>query len=243
MENNTKKCVHEGHRERLTDLALSAGVENLSNIQAVEFFLTYIFPRGDVNPLAHRLLDKFGTFSNIVDAEIMELYTVPGINIRSAKKIKLFGEMIDLYSDSKLNKNISLKNMGEFLDILEALLKTKSTENLYLFAFDHSYNFIQKRKFELKRVKEVGINPLELYSFISSTKLSYLIIAHNHPGGSARPSLDDHEAVLFVEDLIKHLECELIDSLIVGNDGIYSEKQDSFVRPYRQNDKPFPISQ
>ena len=48
--------LHEGHRARLLDLALNAGVDNMSDIQVVEFFLTYIFPRGDVNPLAHRLL-------------------------------------------------------------------------------------------------------------------------------------------------------------------------------------------
>lgn len=237
MENKSQKCVHEGHRERLTELALSAGIENLSNIQAVEFFLTYIFPRGDVNPLAHRLLDKFGSFSNIVDAEIADLCTVSGINVRSAKKIKLFGKMIDLYSFSKFNRKINLKNMKEFLNILEALLKVKSTENLFLFGFDHSFNLIQQRKYEMKRVREVGISPLELYAFISSTNPAYLIVAHNHPGGTALASPDDHQAVKFIEDILKHLECKLIDSLIVGIDGIYSEKQASFIRPYSQTDK------
>ena len=71
-----KKSIHSGHRERLTNLVDKSGIENVSPIQAVEFFLTYIIPRVDVNPLAHRLLDKFETFGNILDASENDLKSV-----------------------------------------------------------------------------------------------------------------------------------------------------------------------
>lgn len=221
---------HNGHRARLTDLMLNAGIDNASNIQAVEFFLTYIFPRGDVNPLAHRLLNKYETFGGIIDASVNDLVKIKGINQRSAKKIKLFGDLIFYYSSSKMTKQINLKNTGEFLDLCEELVRFKPTENLYIFAIGHNFKLIQKRKFDLKEVRKVGISPLELYDFISSTNLSYLIVLHNHPHGTALASDDDHKAVLFIEELIAHLDCKLLDSFIVGKDGIYSEKQDAFVR-------------
>ena len=85
---------HSGHRLRLTELIAKSGIENVSNVQAVEYFLTYIIPRGDVNPLAHRLLDKFENFGNIIDASENELMQVKGINKRSASKIKLFSELM-----------------------------------------------------------------------------------------------------------------------------------------------------
>ena len=56
---DSKKNIHAGHRRRLMELAYKAGHENLSDIQAVELVLCYVFPRGDVNPLAHRLLDRY----------------------------------------------------------------------------------------------------------------------------------------------------------------------------------------
>lgn len=232
MAEKQKEVLHSGHRERLTDLVLSAGLDGVSNIQAVEFFLTYIFPRGDVNPLAHRLLERFGNFSNIIDAEISDLVSVQGINIRSAKKIKLIGQIIDFYTLSKLNKNVDLQSTGEFLDLLEKLLKVQSTENLFLFAISNNFKLIRKKRCDLKKVRDVGIDPLELYSFISSTKLSYLIVAHNHPNGSAIASPEDHDAVIYIEQLLKPLDCNLLDSFIVGEDGIYSEKQDSYVRSF-----------
>lgn len=232
MEKKEIKNMHNGHRERLTSLVLSAGIDGVSKIQSVEFFLTYIFPRGDVNPLAHRLLDKFGSFSNIIDADIGDLVSVEGINTRSAQKIKLIGQIIDFYTLSKLDKNINLQNTGKFLDLLEALLKVQSTENLLFFAISHNFKLVQKKRFDLKRVREVGLSPLELYGFISASNPAYLIVAHNHPDGSAAPSPDDRTAVQFIQSLLEHLECKLLDSFIVGEDGIYSELQGSFVRTF-----------
>ena len=72
---------HDGHRERLTNLVEKSGLDNVSNIQAVEYFLTYIFPRGDVNPLAHRLLDKYETFANIINASVNDFLNIPIHNL------------------------------------------------------------------------------------------------------------------------------------------------------------------
>ncbi len=234
MKKTKEEQLHNGHRERLTDLVLSAGMDGVTNIQSVEFFLTYIFPRGDVNPLAHRLLSKFGTFANIIDADISDLITVNGINKRAAKKIKLFGQMIEFYTLSKLNRETNLDNYEQFYNLLESLLKIQSTENLFLFTFDSNFNLIQKRRFGLDDVRAVGIPPIELISFVLSTKASYLIVAHNHPNGTALPSQEDIEAVGYITDIIKHLQCKLLDSFIVGIDGIYSILQQSFARSYPQ---------
>ena len=133
MENNRNSDVsHEGHRERLTDLINNSGIDCVSTVQAVEFFLTYIFPRGDVNPLAHRLLDRFENFGNIVDACESDLKSVKGINDRSAKKIKLFSELIFYYSSSKMSKKISSNNNHKLDYIYNFTVKkvTSDFENL-----------------------------------------------------------------------------------------------------------------
>ena len=232
MKNNDIK--HDGHRERLTNLIENAGLENVSDIQAVEYFLTYIFPRGDVNPLAHRLLDRYETFANIVTADKTDLMTLKGINSRSAQKIKDFASFFNYFVSSQMTKRMHLKTQGQFLNFIEKLLRFQKTENLYIFAVDNSFRLIQKRVFDMKLVREVGIPPMEIYRFIASTKLSYMLIAHNHPNGSARHSPDDHNAMEFIDSLIKNLDCKLIDSFIVGEDGIYSERENSYVRKYNE---------
>lgn len=235
-EKSYNKVCHDGHRNRLFDLILNAGIENVSNVQAVEAFLCYIIPRIDVNPLAHRLLDRYETFANILDADSQDLKYVFGLNENSIKKIKAFRALFNYYMLTRMEKGTSLKNNKEFLDYLEGLLKFENVEYLYLIAIDNSFNLIQKKKYSLKQVREVGINPLELYAFISSTQLSYLVIAHNHPNGSAISSPDDRDAKDYVEDLLEKIDCKLIDSLVVGEDGIYSESQKAFLRKFDNHD-------
>lgn len=229
---NEEKDIHKGHRQRLTNLVLQNGLENVSSIQAVEYILTYIIPRVDVNPLAHRLLERYGDFANMIEASVSDLCTIQGINKRTAEKIIGFYEIINYYPTCKLKKKLSLKNSNEFLNFLEQFLRFKPTENLYMFAIDHSFRLIQKRRLDLKQVRQVGMSPYELYDFISSTKPSYIAVAHNHPNGTAHPSKDDHEAVEYIESLLENFECKLLDSFIVGQDGIYSERQDAFLRHF-----------
>ena len=223
---------HEGHRERLTKLIEASGIENVSKVQAVEYFLTYIIPRGDVNPLAHRLLDKFDNFGNIIDASEGDLKSVKGINERSAKKIKLFNELIWYYSFSRMAKKISMDKKEEFLDMLEELLRFKKSENLLILAFNHKFYLTHKRKFTDSDLKQVGVSPFQLYDFISTAKPAYISIAHNHPGGTARPSQDDLDAMTFIENLIKNFKCKLFDSYIIGEDGLYSTRQSCFLRNF-----------
>jgi len=234
---------HNGHRERLTQQILNCGIDDVSAIQAVEFFLTYILPRGDVNPLAHRLLDRFGNFHNILEANTEDLKSVKGINERPAKKICAFKQLFHHYTASKLTKGISLKNTKDFLDYIEQLLRFEKTENLFIFAIDSAFRLIRMQKHDMNEVRKVGIKPLALYNFISSTKLSYLAVAHNHPNGTAISSPDDKGAYDFIQKLIENLDCRLIDSLVVGEDGIFSEFQCGFVRRFESVEFSFQQNQ
>ena len=236
------KNIHSGHRERLIEFVEKAQIENVSEIQAVEFFLTYIFPRGDVNPLAHRLLSAFGNYANILNASENELCKIEGINKRSAKKIRLAKQLHTYYNSSRLQEKLDISDNKFFFDFLEDLFRVDDTENLYLFAINNKFKIFNKRHFDLKNVREVGINPIELYDFISSAHPNYLIIAHSHPNGSAQASKTDFDAMEFIEKLLEPInDVKFLDSFVVGMDGIFSCKQKSFVRKSENMDKKYNI--
>lgn len=239
-ENKDEKPIniHEGHRERLLDAMLSGGFDGSDAIQKVEAFLFFIVPRIDTNPLAHRLLDKFGNFANIVEADPAELVSIKGISTKTAQKIKLFGELFHYYAELKVSGGkISLDNNEKFLNLLEGLMRFKNTENLYLFGFDHNFKLLAKRKYSLNLVSQIGINPAEIFAFVSSCKAKFIIFSHNHPGGTARPSQNDVEATNYLTSLCESWDCELLDSIIVGEDGIFSIKNDAFLTDFNETCK------
>ncbi|MBP3619793.1 MAG: hypothetical protein J6J24_03935 [Clostridia bacterium] len=232
-EKATRMHEHSGHRQRLLETITQVGIEKVSEIQAVEFFLTYIFPRGDVNLHAHRLLDKFGCFANILEASEHDIAQVYGFNKRSAKKIVNFLNLTNYYVLSKLKRKINLNKREEFLSFLKSLLENDKTERLYIFAVNNRNFITQHRKFEMKSVHEVGITPESLINFITSARPTAIVLAHSHPNGSAVSSQEDKDAYQYIDTLIQQFNCRVYDSLIVGDDGIYSENQKAFVKTFK----------
>lgn len=51
----------------------------LTDVQYLEMILFYCIPRVDTNPIAHRLLDKFGSIRDVFEASEEELISVKGM--------------------------------------------------------------------------------------------------------------------------------------------------------------------
>ena len=61
--------VHGGHRDRMRRRYLEQGLEGFNDHEALELLLFYAIGRMDVNPLAHRLMEHFGSFRGVLDAD------------------------------------------------------------------------------------------------------------------------------------------------------------------------------
>ena len=223
---------HEGHRKRLLDTVVKAGLENLSEIQQVEFMLTYIFPRGDVNPLAHRLLDAYGSIGGIIDASDTELMTIRGINERSAKKISMLGDLFFAYTSSRMSEHEVYEKESDILDLVELLLRFRTKENMIILGFSPAQMLCGSKRIVSNEVDSVNINILDFTAFISSCKPTSLVVAHNHPFGVANPSNHDANAREIIKNICFNCGINLIDTYIVGENGVYSQKYNELRRKY-----------
>ena len=232
--NAIKKPMHQGHRKRTRNQAMEIGLEKFTDIQQVEFMLYYIVPRKDTNPLAHRLLDRFKSFSNILDARPEELELIEGLNTTTANKICGMRQIINLYQTKRITGSISIKNDNMFLNYLESLLRFQSTEILYVFAITNNYKIKAYRTYQLKQVRTVGIQVQEFYGFLNATNPAFVAVAHNHPDGCANSSDDGKAAASYIKKLLFVYNIELLDSFVVGEDGIYSENQKGYLRNFSE---------
>ena len=71
--------LHEGHRKRMKERFIKSGLDDFAPHNILELLLFYSIPRGDTNPVAHRLIDTFGSLSGVFDATPEELAKVDGV--------------------------------------------------------------------------------------------------------------------------------------------------------------------
>ncbi len=228
-----KKCIHDGHRKRLIETVSKVGLDGLSKVQALEYILFMIFPRGDVNPLAHRLLDRFNDVATVLEASVEDLMAVEGMGETSAQKLHSLLEIYYYYTNEKFNSE-PLKTIGDFYDYIEQLLRYKSEEELYIFGINHAGEIINGRRMAKGNINMVAIEMREIALYVSTTKVPAVFLVHNHSNGSCSPSAQDNISFEKLKGVFNFAGCQLLDSIIIGKDGIYSMARNSVQRVFNE---------
>ena len=65
--------IHDGHREKMRRRFLTGGLESFADHEALELLLYYAIPRRDTNPIAHALMERYGSLSAVLAAPVEDL--------------------------------------------------------------------------------------------------------------------------------------------------------------------------
>lgn len=119
----------EGHRARLRERFLKSGLESFAEYEVVELLLTLAIPRSDVKTRAKKMIEKFGTLRNILDAPVGELREVPGIGEVAPVALKIIRAAATLYLQlvGQFNRALSSFTMLEELHLAANLFEEGNT--------------------------------------------------------------------------------------------------------------------
>ncbi|NMP37367.1 MAG: hypothetical protein GX051_04485 [Clostridiales bacterium] len=226
-DSGSEKNTHSGHRERLKSRFLESGLDSFNELNTLELILFFTIPRGDTNPLAHALLDEFGSLEAVLDAPYEELLKVKGIGEKSAQLIKLFPGTFKKYSCAKSavpNKSCSTETTAEYLF---GFFADKKTENLAVLCYDARGTF---RKCSV--IAQGDFNTAEIdFRRIAGEILKHdavrVVLAHNHPNGVVKPSFADVDTTRNIVVILKRLNVAVADHIIIGGREYYSMRSDS----------------
>ena len=107
--------MHEGHRERLKQQFKNNNysIDKWQEHNILELLLFYSIPRIDTNEIAHKLLDKFGSLSGVLDASPDVLSSIEGIGNNSAVFLKLLPQVFSLYVEQKERSEKTESDMSD----------------------------------------------------------------------------------------------------------------------------------
>ncbi len=217
-----EKPHYYGHRQRLRDKFDKTGADGLHEYELLEVLLSYAIPRRDVKPIAKTLLKKFGSISEVIDADKKGLKEIIGIGNRTATLIKLIKEFTHVYLAGKMVKQDYLKSPDAVIDFARARLAGKKNEVL-MAVYVNSKNIV--RGYEIIQegtVDRAAVFPRKVMEKALSYKANGIILVHNHPSGDCNSSEDDKELTWDIAKAGEPLDIRLVDHLIVGKSGYYS---------------------
>lgn len=210
------------HRERLRERFRKTGFEGFRDYEALELLLTYAIPRRDVKPLAKELIARFGSFRGVLDAPYEEITGVSGIKGNAATFIGCMKECAALYLREGVMRKKQVSSTGALLDYLSVKMSGLSDEQFKAVFLNSQNEIIADEVIQEGTVDRSVVYPRKVMERALYHKAAALIVVHNHPGGSPKPSPEDKRITQELKSAAASLGITLHDHLIICKSGYFS---------------------
>lgn len=222
--------THDGHRQRLKTEFL-ARPDSFPDHKLLELLLFYANPRNDTNPLAHELLERFGSLAGVLDASPEELQKVKGVGEHAAVLFKAAKELSGRYLTVRTQMDDIARNSRDYFSQLRYYFFGAQRELLYLLCMDGKHKVLGIRKLGEGNVNSVNITPRLLAEAALSLNAAAVVLAHNHVSGIALPSDEDIATTESLAPFLAKLGIELVDHVIFVDDDMVSLRDSGFYKP------------
>lgn len=220
--------VHKGHRERLKQRFLEEGLDNFTDIQVLELLLFYAIPQKDTNPIAHALLDRFGSLSQVLDASAEELRKVSGISDHSATLLTLVTQIARYYQVDASQRVESLTTLDACGAYLVPRFFGRNKETVFLLCLDAKCKVLGCKEIGEGSVNSASISVRKVVETALAANATTVILAHNHPGGVALPSTEDVQTTRRIAAALSAVEIHLADHMVVAEGDYVSMVQSGY---------------
>ena len=221
--------IHDGHREKMRARFLSAGLESFAPHEALELLLYYAIPRRDTNPIAHALMERYGSLSAVLNAPVEDLQKVEGIGESAAVLIHMVAQLSrkaalnDAAQETILN---SSERAGRYL---LTVFEGKQREEVYQLCLDRKGKLLACKRRGEGGVSTVMVDIRRVVENAILTSASAVILAHNHPSGIALPSQEDYAVTDQAKAALATIGVALTDHIIVADRDYVSMADSGFL--------------
>ncbi len=210
---------HIGHRKRLRERFLKGGEKAIPDYELIELLLFGVISRGDVKPLAKKLLQECGGLSGLLSADMEKLKSIPGMGDATIAALKATHEISCRFIREEAVAQPILQSWQTVIDYCRARMSHLRVEQFRLLFLDQKNKIIADEVQQQGTVNSTPIFPREVVKRTLELGASSLIMVHNHPSGDPTPSQADIDITRKVMKAAKELEIHVLDHLIIGRFG------------------------
>jgi DNA repair protein RadC len=215
---------YHGHRERLRARFLEAGSAALADYELLELILFRAIQRRDVKPLAKDLLEKFGSFPEVIAAPRERLAEVHGLGDAAITELKVVHAAAERLARDRVKDRPVLSSWSALLDYCRSAMAFADKEQFRILFLDKRNKLIADERQQVGTVDHTPVYPREVVKRALELSATAIILVHNHPSGDPTPSTADIEMTKTIVQIAEPLGITVHDHLIIGKDGHVSLK-------------------
>jgi DNA repair protein RadC len=215
---------YHGHRERLRGRFRGAGADAVSDYELLELVLFRAIPQRDVKPLAKELIQKFGSFGEVIAAPRGRLKEVKGVGQSVVDELKIVHAAASRIARGQVQKRAVLSSWSGVIDYCRTAMAYEDKEQFRLLFLDKRNQLIADEVHQVGTVDHTPVYPREVVKRALELSATALILVHNHPSGDPTPSHADIQMTQEIINVAKPLGISVHDHIVVGKEGHISFK-------------------
>lgn len=231
-----KGSEHTGHRERLKRrFAREGNLEGFEPHEMLELLLYYAIPQGDTNPLAHRLIEEFGSLPAVLEASPEELRQVQGVGAHTASLLTLMMPLASAVKRLSQQEVRVIRGVKEAAQLARQLMQDAKVERVALIMMDAKGKVVRTPTVAEGTACSVEMPIPRIVEWVVRVKPASLILVHNHPGGNAEPSYQDDHGTRQLLMAMRFMEVAVSDHIVVGETESYSYEREGRMEGIRRD--------
>lgn len=212
-----KELINEDKpREKL----LKKGAEYLNDSELLAIILRTGNKSESVTELSNRILKSIGGVKNLKNMTINTLTQIEGIKLGKASSILASFELAK--RALKNDEPIKFKNTIDMYNYIKNDFLYELQEKFIILLFDKQFKLIKKCEVFKGTIDAVNVYPREIFKEALKENASFIVLAHNHPGGEVMPSNQDDEITKILVKNGQLIGIKVIDHLIVTPNSYFS---------------------
>lgn len=224
------KHRHTGHRERMKAEFLARGLEGWPDHRVLELLLFYTIPQGDVNDLAHELVERFGSLAGVLDASVEELKKVKGVGDHTAVFLRMLPAVLGRYQGARTRLSAIINSPEEACAWLEPYFFGARNEMVYVLCLDGKRQVLGVRKVAEGSIELAEVNTRRIAEEAIGLRAAQIYVAHNHVSNLAIPSQADWLTTDTLRGALRPIGIELIDHLVFVDGDMVSLKDSEHLK-------------
>jgi DNA repair protein RadC len=192
------------------------GPQALANAELLALLLRTGLQGKGVLALAEDLLEDFGGFAGLLEAQPADFQRIKGLGPAKGAELAAVMEMARRALGEEMKRGPVFDNPAKVKDFVSLHLARREQEVFGVMFLDSQHRLIEWRELFQGTLTQTSVYPREVLRAAMALNAGAVILAHNHPSGLAEPSRADEFLTSSLKSTLQLVDVRVLDHLVVG---------------------------